>query len=130
MCHESGEPGESRKRRPFVCTPYAADDSGCLRPVGRVEQCPLATADEECAAILNGFRERKTGPHFPIQVMLCQVHGRSFTVYPMGFVPYGRVREAPVDVAGGVLEASEAAGGGVSDERWSGTRFRCRGVGR
>lgn len=113
-----------------MCTPYAADGSGVMLAVGRVEQCPLAAADEECATTLNGFRARKTGPRFPIQVMTCHTHGRSFTVYPMGFVPYGRVREAPVDVAGSVLEASEPAGVVGCDERWSGTRFRRRDGGR
>jgi hypothetical protein len=95
-----------------------------MQPLGRVEQCPLAAADEECATTPNGFRARKTGPRFPIQVMTCHTHGRSFTVYPMGFVPYGRVREAPVDVAGGALEASEPTGVVGCDDRWSGTRFR------
>ena len=95
-----------------------------------MEQCPLATADEECATTLNGFRGRKTGPRFPIQVMWCHRHDLSFTVYPLGFVPYGRVREAPVDVGGGVLEASGTTSAASCDERWSGTRFRRRGVGR
>lgn len=48
-------------------------------------------------------------------------------MYPMGFVPYGRRRMAPVDVAGNLLEeepgsASESM---VFDRRWESTIFRC-----
>lgn len=92
-----------------------------MRSVGRLRQCPFGSEGEACATFLNGFRARKTGPCFPIQVMGCHVHGRGFTVYPMGFDPYGRTRIVPVDVAGGILQEVELAGAAA---RWQGTMFR------
>ncbi len=103
-----------------------------MRPVGKVKQCPFAAGGEGCQTYRDGFRRRKTGPCFPIQVMGCHEHGRSFTVYPMGFDPYGRERLSPVDVGGGMLEA-EAEEAGASepacDRRWQGTMFPGGGVG-
>jgi hypothetical protein len=92
-----------------------------MRPAQRVRQCPFGSEGEACTTFLNGFRARKTGPSFPIQVMGCHDHGRCFTVYPMGFDPYGRTRIAPVDVGGGVLQEAEEAG---TAGRWQGTIFR------
>ena len=37
-----------------------------------------------------------TGPCFPLRVMRCHAHGRYFTLYPRGHVPYGREAVAPV----------------------------------
>ncbi len=106
-----------------------------MRPSGRVEQCPCATEGEQCETYRNGFRVRKTGSCFPIQIMRCLVHGHFFTVYPMGFDPYGRMRLVPVDVAGSMLDPGEedaaAPGAGpICDRRWQGTIFRSGGLGR
>jgi hypothetical protein len=135
LCHGSEPGGEGRRERAFVCAPYVADEHGRMRPLGKVTQCPFAAAGEECWTHRNGFRGRKTGPCFPIQVMGCRVHECGFTVYPMGFDPYGRVRLAPVDAGGSMLEApeGEAEVAGVEprcDVRWQGTIFHSGGVGR
>jgi len=55
-----------------------------------------------CAVSRDGLRKRKTGPSFPLQVMICKPHGH-FTVYPLGFTPYGRTAVAPVGFSGEVL---------------------------
>ena len=41
-------------------------------------------------------RERKTGPCFPLTVLVCGTHEVGFTLYPPGHVPYGRAAVARV----------------------------------
>lgn len=61
----------------------------------------------------HGRRHRKTGPRLAVTVLLCRRHSRHFTVYPVGYVPYGRELVAPVatdgeppaDAASGVASA-------------------------
>ena len=103
----------------FICAPYAADEDGAWRPVSVIPQCPWAEVHEPCRILQHGFRERKTGPEFPIQVLRCGSHKRHFTVYPMGHVPYGRVSMAPVDPGGEALEVME----GEPAASWRGTLF-------
>lgn len=135
LCHESERGGGAKKCRPFVCAPYQVEERGRIRPVGKVEQCPYADEDDECRTYRDGYRGRKTGPCFPLQVMGCHEHGHHFTVYPMGYDPYGRERLAPVDAGGGVLETPEGLDAAVESEpgcdgRWHGTIFRGCGVRR
>lgn len=123
MSHEAREKGQACggwSVRRFICAPYAADEGGAWRPVGVIPQCPWAEAPEPCRIVQHGFRERKTGPEFPIQVLHCGTHTRYFTVYPVGHVPYGRVRMAPVDPGGDTLEGVE----GEAAASWRGTLFR------
>lgn len=42
-----------------------------------------------------GHRERKCGPDFKLLVVQCKAHGACFTLYPVGWVPYGRMAIAP-----------------------------------
>jgi hypothetical protein len=53
-------------------------------------------------------RSRKTGPQIPLVVARCHRHGVSFTVYPPGYVPYGRTTVAPVDLQGRGVEPVES----------------------
>jgi hypothetical protein len=46
---------------------------------------------------VHGIRQRKTGPGHGLVVVVCRVHGRHYTLYPPGYVPYGRMPVAPVD---------------------------------
>lgn len=48
---------------------------------------------------------RKAGPGFPLEVVRCSAHGASFTLYPIGWAPFGRVAIACVDPGGGALGA-------------------------
>lgn len=45
---------------------------------------------QSCRVRFNFYRIRQTGPSFPLAVLRCTTHGCSFTVYPPGYVPYGR----------------------------------------
>jgi len=43
-----------------------------------------------CRVIGKGWRDRKCGPYQRLKLSRCQVHKLSFTVYPLGMVPYSR----------------------------------------
>jgi len=128
-------------RRPFIVTAYALGDGGEFMPV-----MPLACMAEgagsdgdPCRIWLHHRRPRKTGPGFPLTVVECRTHGVAFTLYPPGYVPYGRVAIAPVDPEGRLLHESTEhgaleVGGSVDDDSdagpvarslaWSSTLFR------
>lgn len=105
---------------------YAAGADGRMRPVDRVGECPRVGDGQECHVVVKGYRPRKTGPCFPIQVLECQTHGGFFTAYPMGHVRYGRERLAPVGVSGAVLEQEVDDSSPGGDRRWHSTLFRRR----
>lgn len=91
-CHGSGVAA----RRPFVITPYTAGASGVFEPA-MPEVGPCSSRDQEaCVLWVDHLRERKTGPCFPLTVLVCRTHEMGFTLYPPGHVPYGRVSVAPV----------------------------------
>lgn len=58
-------------------------------PCEKWDDCP-------CKIYRDHYRERKTGPEFPILVVRCVHHKVSFTIYPVGFTPFGRSSIAPV----------------------------------
>ena len=65
------------------------------------------------------YRERKTGPCFPVAVVGRRVHGgRRYTLYPPGHYPYGRVSYAPYSTAGQVLVDAESG-----QPQWEATLF-------
>ncbi|MFC1482262.1 hypothetical protein ACFL51_00495 [Myxococcota bacterium] len=76
----------------------------------------------QCKVGLHGHRERKTGPGHPLAVVRCQVHGQSFTIYPSGFVPFGRQRlprrRAEIESAPALLAVEDRADPEVT--RWPG----------
>lgn len=63
------------------------------------------------------FRERKTGPEFPILVVRCTKHRVAFTIYPFGYPPYGRSSIAPVAPEGSVTIGENGS------KRFCGTYF-------
>lgn len=127
-------------RRPFVSSPYSPSGGGILTSaIPDVGPCSLQ-GKPVCRVSLHHLRPRSTGPRHPISVVRCQTHGVTFTLYPLGHVPYGRKAiGSPVPTAdmsganafiGTVFEASlDAARGspwlrvspGGSD-RWWGTQ--------
>ncbi|MCK4302998.1 MAG: hypothetical protein KAY24_02030 [Candidatus Eisenbacteria sp.] len=95
-----------KKHSYFVVTPYHPGPGGVLWPEIPTEG-PCASRDSPpCKLNINHWRERSTGPCFPLIVMRCRSHKRAFTLYPPGHVPYGRV--AVVAVA---PDGSPARGG-------------------
>ena len=63
------------------------------------------------------YRDRKTGPEFPILVGRCRIHQLRFTIYPIGFAPYYRKRIAPVSPDGSLVVEGKGA------EQFAGTYF-------
>lgn len=61
-------------------------------------RCVFATGSESerCTVWIDHYRARKTGPGFPLAVVGCSVHAQGrYTLYPPGYVPYGRDRVVP-----------------------------------
>jgi hypothetical protein len=76
---------DSWGRRPFIQAAYV---DGQLQ--ASILDCPLAVVGVGCAISRHDRRHRKTGPAHSLAVLRCHVHQHSFTVYPLGFVPYAR----------------------------------------
>jgi hypothetical protein len=95
-------------RRSFIVTAYTVGDGGRfapLMPLACVAEAASSGGDDPCRIWLHHRRPRKTGPGFPLTVVECRTHGVVFTLYPPGYVPYGRVAMAPVDPGGRLLRA-------------------------
>jgi hypothetical protein len=65
--------------------------------------------------VIHEWRERKTGPGFPLMEVRCKTHGVHYTAYPPGYVPYGRELVAPTGPPKGAEEEGRSA--------WAGTLF-------
>ncbi len=59
---------------------------------------------------VKGRRVRKTGPVEVVWVFRCKAHGRSFTVYPPGCVPYGRTALVHVTPEGAAIGGAALVG--------------------
>lgn len=104
-CHEF----EPVARRAFTMTPYAADTEGVM-VASMPSSCPQHEAGgAPCCLWVDHRRERKTGPLFALTVVRCGPHGRAFTLYPPGHVPYGRIAIAPVSSDGALLKERPSA---------------------
>lgn len=77
--------------RPFVISPYNSDKSGRLVPL-RPDKCTKAVAGAggECLIRIAKWRSRACGPIFALAVGRCRSHICDFTIYPLGWTPYGR----------------------------------------
>ncbi|MFC1642296.1 hypothetical protein ACFL5O_06365 [Myxococcota bacterium] len=96
-CHT----GRPRASRLFIITPYWVTEGGEFVPeIPR--QCRKLTEEggSACSIRVHDRRWRKTGPEYPLVVAKCATHRVAFTLYPPGYVPYGRVAMAPVDSEG------------------------------
>jgi len=93
----------------FATAPYLPDAAGELRVVVP-SRCVFAEPHEaDCHPRIDYRRERKTGPCFPLAVVRCRVHPvRRYTLYPPGFVPYGRRAVAPVSPSGPLLRDGDS----------------------
>lgn len=89
---------------------YLPDEAGMLRPK-LPSRCPYCVeGGPECRVGHHHWRQRKTGPCHPLEVALCRVHGRAFTLYPPGHRPYGRQAVVPLAPDGSRLLGGEEGG--------------------
>jgi len=63
-------------------------------------RCPQGEDGSPCQVRAHARRERKSGPEHALAVCRCHTHGVSFTVYPPGHVPYGRIAMVAADSEG------------------------------
>lgn len=79
-----------------MVTAYLPDETGKLRPK-LPSRCPCFIEDgRECRVGHHHWRQRKTGPCHPLEVVRCRAHGKAFTLYPPGHRPYGRQAVVPL----------------------------------
>ena len=69
---------------------YRPGETGRLEP-DLPKTCPVHPKSEDDYHVwLDHYRPRKTGPCHPLAVCRCSLCRSAFTLYPPGFVPYGR----------------------------------------
>ena len=102
--------------RAFFSSEYKPDSDGIVRPV-RPDFCPSSSGGEPgvCKLRCSEWRYRKCGPGHRLLVLRCVTHRTTFTIYPDGWVPFGRqalVRtiEAVDDKVGGKSWPETATG--------------------
>jgi hypothetical protein len=127
VCHVLG----IGRKRDFIFTRYDCDEHG--EWVAKLPQTAPCGCGDDCRIREHDIRPRRTGPGHPLVVIVCVVHGRYFTLYPVGYVPYGRKRliseekddketffSAAFDAADGSERWSEIG----NDGRWWSTQWR------
>ena len=114
----SDDVNEDKKRwakSEFIISKYWWDkDIGrfrCKKP----KSLPCGRDGRECCVVVHEWRVRTTGPEHRLMVVYCRTHGTYFTIYPPGYVPYGRAPVAPVCSGEDESDAALTA--------WSGTVF-------
>jgi len=102
--------------RHFVVAEYLVDESNsCFRiELGANHVCPKSTGEISCALRFKYRRKRKTGPEHDLAVVGCQVHHITFTLYPLGFAPYGR---KIIDCSGDLSQSVFAAAGDAAEDK-------------
>jgi len=116
-----------RASRPFVTTPYRVGDQGLEPEVPVRGPC---WDGRGCQLVVHHRRRRKTGPPFGwVAVLRCHKHATSFSAYPPGHYPYGRVPLVDLALDGSGLELEpdddprrgtllEATADAARGERW------------
>jgi hypothetical protein len=95
--------------RIYVISPYFPDNAGRLLPeLPTVGPC-RDWNEQACHICFDHDRDRKTGPDFPLHIARCVTHKKGFTIYPPGYVPYGRQRLAPVAPDGSLAANTRGA---------------------
>lgn len=102
---------QPQSSRSFVTSPYlfgSGKPKVAMQPDCR---CTALNSDGPCKFHIKDYRSRDVGPRHLLVVLKCVVHIICFTVYPLGWIPYGRKR---LD-NDGIFEAVTAA---ASDLLW------------
>ncbi len=88
------------------------------------ERCVFARGGQRCRVFVDHYRDRKTGPGFPLAVVGCSRHPQGrFTLYPLGHVPYGRQAVVPCSPSGPLLQEQGTGQPPWSANPWQATLF-------
>ena len=101
---------EDKKRQAkseFIISKYLWDQAKSQFRCQKPKSLPCGCDGRECRIVVHEWRHRKTGPEHRLMVVYCKTHGTYFTIYPPGYVPYGRIAVTPVN----------------DEKTWSGTIF-------
>ncbi len=114
------------KMSPFIISPYVAESTGQLIPC-LPDCCPNGgQQDEACRISVHSWRDRKTGPRFPLAIIHCSTHRVFLTVYPPGFARYLRQPLIDVSPSGRRFSANDKRAedaAGRPPSRFRGTKF-------
>jgi hypothetical protein len=107
-------------KRDFLVAAYHPNKEGKI--IGeKPKKCPEGMDGSECRICVQFYRVRKTGPKFSLMVVRCKTHGGCYTVYPVGYTPYGRAPVVPVDDLGQATREKKTQGDGY--DIWMTTIF-------
>ena len=103
--------------RRVITAAYFIDPQGRLRPM-RPTRCARLGCEGDCRISFHRWRNRKCGIEYPLACFICSEHICSFTVYPPGWLPFGRRPIVHVTASG-----FDVGGLGDGVEAWSETTF-------
>lgn len=101
-----------KKQNVFIIAAYIGSGKAASVDVPAGAHCNKAETGEPCVIRRHSKRCRTFGPDHPLDVCFCKTHRVYFTVYPLGFHPYGR-RSCLPDDPGGLWRAALDAASGV-----------------
>lgn len=121
---------QAGRRQPFVQVAYRVDPNGAI-VAALPSHCPAGVTGAACRITAHDRRFRNQGPEHALVVARCQEHGRSFTLYPPGWVPYGRRALCRVTPAGYRVRSDSAEGTilGAAEDAEAGRLWPRRGAG-
>jgi hypothetical protein len=105
------------RNRQFVSSSYAYDaEARQWTVVSQLDHCAKNEIDPNasCHIVKGRQRARKAGPGHPLWLFKCHVHNCWFTVYPPGWVPFGRRSLVDLDPKGEAV---------ISRNCWESTAF-------
>ena len=89
------------KSRPFLMAPYLMNT---VRPTPEIPLCCTKESQSvNCSIKFKQWRNRVFGPEHLLAQFKCLIHSASFTIYPIGWLPFGRSAIADVSPAGEYL---------------------------
>ncbi len=109
--------------RDFVVTAYVDDAGQMIAEVPTEGPC-TGQDTQPCRVVVDHFRERKTGPEYPLTVVRCLTHRWGFTLYPPGHVPYGREPIVAVGPDGSRLSREDSEDPEAVDTHFEATWFQ------
>lgn len=105
------------RSRPFIFAPYLYDVAAeRWRVAVSIDNCAMNHLDPKasCHIVKGRQRHRKVGPSHPLWIYKCLIHICWFTIYPPGWVPFGRRSLVDLDSQGEAV---------TCQDHWESTEF-------